>query len=75
MREVLTAMRAAPVPAESTAGIELASTTGTVAAAKVKALETRAEGKAGRGHRLPPRNAERRPDALREGKGEVDALW
>ena len=54
MREVLPAMRAAPVPAESTAGIELASATGTVAAAKVKALETRAEGKAGRGHRLPP---------------------
>ena len=42
----------APVPAESTAGIELASATETVAAAKVKALETRAEGKAGRGRRL-----------------------
>jgi len=54
------------VPAESTAGIELASTTEKVAAAKVEALGPQEEGEAGHGHgrRMLLRKGERRPDSL-----------
>lgn len=62
------------VPAESTVGIKLASATERVAAAKVEALGPREEGEARHGRGVLPRKRERRPDALRGGKGKVDAL-
>ena len=59
------------VPAESTAGIELASTTEKVAGAKVEALGPREEGEAGHGRRTLPSAGLIHCEGL---KGEVDVL-
>jgi len=72
--ESLLAMSTMQVPAESPAGIVLASTTEKVAAAKVEALGSREEGDAGHGRRMLPRNGERRVDVPRGSRGEVDVL-
>ena len=66
-------MSTTPVPAESTAGIELTSVTERVTAAKVEALGPHVEGEARHVRGYCCENE--RADLMRcEGKGEVDVL-
>ena len=72
--EALPAPSAAPVSTENSAGIEPASATERVTAAKIEALEPRTESEAGRKRRTPSKGHKTRPgeevEKSRKGKGE-----